>query len=108
MIEIVRQLKESPETFMDGEFAGAPGLILDGVPRTVRQAEMLSEFTDIDLILNFHNRDDILMEKLMGRRMCPDCNKNFNVADINTSDGYVMPPLLPRGQDHTVCDSHHH
>lgn len=108
VIGIVRELKENPETFMDGQFAGAPGLILDGVPRTVRQAEMLSEFSEIDLILNFTNRDDILMQKLMGRRVCPECNKNFNVADINSEDGYIMPPLLPKGGDPTVCDNPDH
>jgi len=54
--------------------------------------------------MNFTNRDDILMEKMMGRRVCPECNKNFNVADINTEDGYIMPPLLPKGHDPTICD----
>ena len=81
---------------------------MDGVPRTVRQAKMLSEFLDIDLIMNFTNRDDILMEKIMGRRVCPECNKNFNVADINTEDGYIMPPLLPKGDDHSICDNPDH
>lgn len=39
----------------------------------------------------------------MGRRVCPQCNKNYNVADINTPDGYVMAPLLPK-KDHSKCD----
>lgn len=106
VIDIVRRLKEHPETFADGRYAGAPGLILDGVPRTIRQAEMLSEFADIDLVLNFYNREDILLQKLAGRRVCPECNKGFNVADVN-SNGYVMAPLLPEGDDPTVCDADH-
>jgi adenylate kinase len=105
VIDIVRQLKENPETFMGGQYMDTAGLILDGVPRTVKQAEMLSEFTEVDLILNFVNREDILVQKLCGRRVCPDCNKNFNIADVNT-DGYVMEPLLPKGDDPTVCDAH--
>ena len=65
------------------------GIILDGVPRTLNQAKMLmSAGIHIDLIINFYNRDEILMEKLMGRRVCPSCNRNYNVADINTPDGY--------------------
>ena len=103
VVGIVKNLKENPETFMDGEFSEAPGIILDGVPRTVAQAKLLQEFMQIDLIVNFFNRDDILMEKMMGRRVCPTCNKNFNIAEIDR-DGYVMGALLPNGPDPTVCD----
>jgi len=34
------------------------------------------------------------MEKLMGRRVCPNCNRNYNVAHIDR-DGYFMKALLP-------------
>lgn len=108
VVEIVKNLKENPRTFMDGQFAQSAGLILDGVPRTVRQAEMLNEFMSIDLILNFEHRDDILVEKILGRRICPECNKNFNVASINSEDGYIMPPLLPKHGDPTLCDNPEH
>ena len=64
---------------------------------------MIDGFAKIDLVLNFFNRDEILMEKLMGRRVCPSCSKNYNVADINTADGYVMKPLLPKKDPH-FCD----
>ena len=108
VVEIVRNLKENPATFMDGEFSQSAGLILDGVPRTVYQAEKLDEFLCIDLILNLEHRDDILIEKMLGRRICPDCNKNFNVASIDTEDGYFMPPLLPKGEDPSLCDNEEH
>ena len=39
----------------------------------------------------------------MGRRVCPSCGKNYNVAEINTPDGYVMKPLLPK-KDNMYCD----
>ena len=39
--------------------------------------------------------------------MCPSCNKNFNVADIHTEDGYHMDSLLPKGNDPTICDGDH-
>ena len=74
----------------------------DGVPRTLHQAQMMREFLSIDLVINFFNRDDILLEKLMSRRVCPSCNRNYNIADINR-DGYVMKPLLPK-IDVCKCD----
>jgi adenylate kinase len=87
----VKNIKASPE------FTKHMGLILDGVPRTLNQASMLSESGfKIDLIINFFNREEILLQKLMGRRVCPSCQKNYNVADINTADGYKMKPLLPK------------
>ena len=56
----------------------------------------------IDLIFNFTNRPDILLEKLMGRRVCTQCNRNYNVAHIDR-DGYFMKALLPKG-DPKKCD----
>ena len=41
----------------------------------------------MDLIINFFNREDILLQKLMSRRVCPVCGKNYNIAEINTPDG---------------------
>lgn len=71
-------------------------MLLDGMPRTVAQAESLPKHNiNIDIVFNFYNTDSILVEKLMGRRVCPNCNRNYNVADIDR-DGYKMKPLLPK------------
>lgn len=77
--------------------------MLDGMPRTLAQAQHLSDMEiPINLVLNFIHRDDILLEKLMGRRVCPVCNRNYNVAHIDR-DGYFMKALLPE-KDHQNCD----
>lgn len=68
---------------------------------------MLDEFMNVDMILNFFNIDEVVVQKIMGRRVCPNCNKNFNVCDIDF-EGYRMPPLLPKGDDPTVCDAQCH
>ena len=31
----------------------------------------------------------------MGRRVCPCCHKNYNIASIDR-DGYFMAPLMPK------------
>ncbi|XP_052201381.1 adenylate kinase-like [Diospyros lotus] len=83
-----------------GEAKGESGFILDGFPRTIRQAEILDEVTDIDLVVNLKLPESVLVQKCLGRRMCSQCGKNFNVASIdvkgeNGSRGISMAPLLP-------------
>ncbi|CAL2267868.1 unnamed protein product [Prunus armeniaca] len=83
-----------------GGAKGELGFILDGFPRTIRQAEILEGVTEIDLVLNLKLREDVLVEKCLGRRMCSQCGGNFNVASINVKDSNGSPaismaPLLP-------------
>ncbi|OVA18205.1 Adenylate kinase [Macleaya cordata] len=83
-----------------GEINGESGFILDGFPRTIRQAEILEGVTEIDLVINLKLREDILVEKCLGRRICSQCGGNFNIANINVKGengnrGIYMAPLLP-------------
>ncbi|ONK79801.1 uncharacterized protein A4U43_C01F10210 [Asparagus officinalis] len=84
----------------DGGAKGESGFILDGFPRTVRQAEILDGVTDIDLVINLKLREDIILEKCLGRRICSQCGGNFNIANINIKGengkpDISMAPLLP-------------
>ncbi|KXZ41967.1 hypothetical protein GPECTOR_233g540 [Gonium pectorale] len=84
-----------------GRRAGERGFILDGYPRTRAQAEQLLRSTDVGLVLNMGLREEVLVEKCMGRRLCRHCGKNYNIANIHlpaSPDGrpeIVMPPLSP-------------
>ncbi|KAL9268405.1 Adenylate kinase 1, chloroplastic-like protein [Drosera capensis] len=84
----------------EGEGKGESGFILDGFPRTIRQAEILEGVTDIDLVVNLKLPERALIEKCLGRRICGECGKNYNVASINIEaengrPAIVMAPLPP-------------
>jgi len=82
---------------------GERGFLLDGFPRTAHQAEALKHFAEVQQALNLGLREEILVEKCCARRVCRDCGRGFNVADINYPGDppIVMPPLLPTG---TGCE----
>ena len=58
----------------------AEGFILDGVPRTINQARALDEHgITIDAVLSIEIPDDEIVERLGGRRACPDCNTIYHI-----------------------------
>lgn len=87
------------------------GYLLDGFPRTRAQAEALfagggegeSNTSHLPtLAVNLSLREEVLVDKCVGRRVCGRCGKGWNVADIRleaSADGsspeIVMPPLNP-------------
>ncbi|XVF83353.1 hypothetical protein PTKIN_Ptkin16aG0479700 [Pterospermum kingtungense] len=83
-----------------GQAKGESGFILDGFPRTIRQAEILEGVTDIDVVVNLKLREEALLAKCLGRRICSECGGNYNVASIdikaeNGRPGMYMAPLPP-------------
>lgn len=65
-----------------GAAASERGFVLDGVPRTAAQAADLEQFAPVALAVNLALREEVLVEKCLGRRLCAKCGKNWNVADI--------------------------
>lgn len=48
----------------------AAGYILDGYPRTMEQVKALEEMSDIDYVFLIDVADEIVVERIAGRRMC--------------------------------------
>jgi adenylate kinase len=72
------------------------GFILDGFPRTVIQAEALNKMLDeagvsLDAVINYDVPKQVIVDRLSGRRMCPNCRTNFHVL--------YKPPVQPG-----ICD----
>lgn len=56
------------------------GYILDGFPRTLEQARAMENADRIDIVLNIVVDTGVLMDRLMGRRTCRDCNAVYNIT----------------------------
>jgi len=60
------------------------GFVLDGFPRTVNQATELAKSLaaanqKIDVILNLQIDDQLVVERMAGRRSCPQCGAVYNI-----------------------------
>ena len=63
------------------------GFLLDGFPRTVYQAEQLDKFLNeenlsIDKVLNIDVDKEVLMTRLIGRRVCRNCGATYHVITM--------------------------
>lgn len=72
------------------------GFILDGYPRTIKQAEALDKYckkekTPLHGVINFKTTESVLIERLGGRLSCVQCGANYHVKNI--------PPKKPG-----ICD----
>ena len=57
------------------------GFILDGVPRTIPQAQALEDGgVHIDCALSIDIADETIIERMSGRRTCPACGASFHVV----------------------------
>jgi adenylate kinase len=59
----------------------AGGFLLDGFPRTVRQAEALRRILDgrsVDGVLNLDAPEEVLVNRVAGRAICSACGAVFN------------------------------
>ena len=62
------------------------GIILDGFPRTVKQAEELDKILEnkgkkVDLVINLTTPEEEIIERIVNRRICsnPDCKTVYNL-----------------------------
>ena len=72
------------------------GIILDGFPRTVKQAEALDEMLKnmnrkVSLTINLTTPEKELIERVVNRRVCPKCKSVYNII--------LNPP-----QKENICD----
>lgn len=84
------------ETFISN-LSSDEGILFDGFPRSVDQAKLLDELfnklgKNLDCVINLELDDRVVVERINGRRLCPNCGKSYHVKfnppkTINTCDG---------------------
>ena len=58
------------------------GYLLDGFPRTVEQAEALEKFAAPDAVVDIEVPDEMLLDRLTGRRVCATCSGTFHISKL--------------------------
>jgi adenylate kinase len=99
-----------PDEIVDAIIVGAledfrkQGILFDGFPRSVVQAEFLSKHTKIDALVEIHISDDEAVKRISSRFSCPKCGAVFNMLTkrpkkkgVCNADGTA---LVQRADDH--------
>jgi len=55
------------------------GAIIDGFPRTLAQAEALDGICEVDAVISLEVPDQVLIDRMSGRRTCPQCQRSYHV-----------------------------
>ncbi len=59
------------------------GYILDGVPRTIGQAEALEKAgIEFDAVLSLEISDEAIMNRMSGRRVCEKCGSSYHIVGV--------------------------
>jgi adenylate kinase len=72
VVEVVRRRLSEPDT--------RRGFILDGFPRTIRQAQELDKITAIDAAVHIYISEEEAVRRLSNRYVCPVCGRVYNLT----------------------------
>jgi len=65
------------KTLLKDEYA--KGVILDGYPRNIVQAETLDDFLDLNYVILIDISDSEAVKRVTGRRICTKCGANYHI-----------------------------
>ena len=74
------------------------GVLFDGFPRTIAQAEELSKITNVSLVIMIQVPDEDIIDRIVGRRMDPRTGDIYHVK-FNPAPSDITPRLVQRKDD---------
>ena len=83
-IKIIKQRIKHPDC--------KKGFILDGFPRNLKQAEIISKFLDINKVIEISISDNESVKRLTGRWNCKKCGISYNLI------------TQPKPKQNHICD----
>jgi len=63
-----------------GDSDASGGVLFDGFPRTIPQAEALSKITDVSAVISIEVPDEDIVNRIVGRRMDPETGEIYHVS----------------------------
>lgn len=87
------------EAVVEEALSSLDGFILDGYPRTVRQARHLETVTELDAIIHLEVPREELVRRLTGRRVDPETSRNYHIDFNMPDDPSVRDRLVQREDD---------
>lgn len=76
----------------------ASGLLLDGYPRTIAQAEALAEVETVSAVISIEVPDEAIVERIVGRRMDPETGMIYHIK-FNPPPTEVSARVVQRKDD---------
>ena len=74
------------------------GVLFDGFPRTIPQAESLEEIATVSSVISIEVPDDAIVERIVGRRMDPDTGDIYHVT-FKPAPPEIIERLIQRPDD---------
>ena len=74
------------------------GLLLDGYPRTIAQAEALAEVEEVSAVISIEVPDEAIVERIVGRRMDPETGKIYHIR-FNPPPAELSERVIQRKDD---------
>ena len=74
------------------------GVLFDGFPRTIAQAEELAKIAKVDSVISIEVPDDSIVQRIVGRRMDPETGEIYHI-DFKPAPESIINRLIQRKDD---------
>ncbi len=76
----------------------AKGVLFDGFPRTIPQAEALAEIVSVEAVISIEVPDESIVERIVGRRMDPETGEIYHI-EFKPPPKEILARVIQRKDD---------